>query len=238
MNTSEKIGQAEAPSLIAALAKAKLAMKPPKKGRTAVVPTKAGGKYEYHYADRADVIESYSKALSENGLAIVHSIGRDDHGGLELRTSLVHHSGDRLESRVPLPATDSAQTLGSWLTYLERYQSCALLDIAAEDDDDGARAVTQKRERDEPVDPTTLPNFDLRLSIEEAAKELEQRGGGLWPEHVRKASAFVKEGKEISFSDPYKPSLSEKWLKGTLARLRDALAAAEPGAAEGADLFS
>lgn len=223
------------PGLVAALAKAKLAMKPPKKGHKAEVPTKAGGKYSYTYADRADVIDSYSKALSDNGLTITHAIGRDDKGGLELCTSLLHESGARLDSRVPLPAVESAQTLGSWLTYLERYQSCALLDIAAEDDDDGARAVAPKRQAEEPADPSTLPFYDLRVAIQDAAEELAQRGGGLWPEHVREASAFDKDGKHFSFADPFSGKLSEKWAKSTLGRLTAKLSESEPGAAEGAE---
>jgi hypothetical protein len=219
--------------LIAALTRAKSAIKPPKKGRTANV-----GKYSYTYADRADVIESYSKALSDNSLAIVHALGRDANGGMELITTLRHDSGEQIESRVPIPAVDSAQTLGSWLTYLERYQSCALLDIAAEDDDDGARAVAPRRQEEQPEDPTHLPFYDLRVALQDAAQELEQRGGGLWPEHVRTASEFKNDkGKQFSFSDPFAKNVTEKWAKSTLARLACRLAESEPGAAEGAEVL-
>jgi hypothetical protein len=224
----------ETSGLVAALAKAKLAMKPPKKGRTAVVPTKAGGKYEYHYADRADVIESYSKALSDNGLALSHALGRDEKGGLELVTTVRHEGGGEIASRVPLPATDNAQTLGSWLTYLERYQSCALLDIAAEDDDDGQRATA----KDEPADVRTLPFLDLRQAIQDAADELAQRGGGTADTHIKEASGFDGTRGRAEFSDPFDPKIkSEKWLKSVLGKLTAKLNESEPGAREASELF-
>ncbi len=225
MTTSEKIG-----ALVEALSKAKASMRAPKKGRTA-----NAGKYTYNYADRADVIESYASALAGSGLALVHSISMDESMHTVLRSRLMHSSGEWIESSYPIPNVDDAQTLGSWLTYLERYQSCALLDIAAEDDDDGARA--KKPAREEAVDPQSLPFYDLRLAIKDAGEELEQRGGGLWPEHVRKASAFTdKSGKAVSgFPDPFNPKVkSEAWLKSTLGKLTAALAESEPGAEEGA----
>jgi hypothetical protein len=218
---------------VEALAKAKAEIKAPKKGRTA-----NAGKYSYNYADRADVIESYSAALAANGLAIVHAVVMDENLHTRLLSRLMHSSGEFVESSYPIPNVDDAQTLGSWLTYLERYQSCALLDIAAEDDDDGARAKKPARQEEEPVDPTTLPFYDLRLAIEDAAKELEQRGGGLWLEHVRQASAFISDkGKAFNFSDPYAKNVTEKWAKSTLSKLTAKLADSEPGASEAAELF-
>lgn len=228
---SEGIGE-----LVKALAVAKAQMKPPKKGRTA-----QAGKYQYNYADRADVIESYSSALAANGLQISHSITLTDGLHTILVSKLLHTSGAFLESSVPIPASDNAQTLGSWLTYMSRYQSCCLLDIAAEDDDDGARAVTPKRE--EHGDPEQLQFYDLRVAVMDAAKELELKTGGIWQEHVKKASSFMgkdRQGKpkRQEFGDPMAASVtSERWLKTTHGKLIAELEKAEPGAAEGAELL-
>ncbi len=143
---SEELGK-----LVEALAKAKESIQTPKKTKTAEVPTKTGGKYSYTYADRADVIESYKKPLADNGLILSHAVDVIGESlNMVLLSRLVHVGGGELTSRIPIPQTKDAQALGSWLTYLERYASCALLDLAAEDDDDGARARARKPRKEEP----------------------------------------------------------------------------------------
>lgn len=140
--------------LVAALAKAKQTIKAPKKGRTAKVRMKTGGEYSYSYADRADVIEAYQKALADNGLAIVHTVILGENLQTILCSRLVHSGGGEIISSIPIPACDDARVLGSWLSYLERYQSSALLDIAAEDDNDGEGAVRTPREEPAAARPT------------------------------------------------------------------------------------
>lgn len=222
--------------LVAALAKAKATIKAPKKGRTAKVRMKSGGEYSYAYADRADVIEAYQKALSDNGLAIIHTVILGESMQTILCSRLVHSGGGEITSSIPIPACSDAQVLGSWLSYLERYQSSALLDIAAEDDSDGQLAKGPDRhEKSNEPDPN-MPHYQLRLAIKAAAETLAQEGGGLWPEIVREASAFTaSDGKAKSFSDPFIPSLSEKWLRGVHGKLVAKLP--EPGADEAAAAF-
>jgi hypothetical protein len=218
--------------LVAALAKAKLSIKAPKKGRTA-----NAGKYSYNYADRADVIESYQKPLSDNGLAIIHTVILGENMHMILCSRLVHSGGGEITSSIPIPHCDDAQVLGSWLSYLERYQSSALVDIAAEDDSDGqlAKAPERKQAAAEP-DPN-MPLFSLRSAIKAMAEEIAQEGGGLWPEIVREASSFTVDGGKVkSFSDPFVASLSEKWLRGVHGKLAAKLP--EPGAAEAAAAFT
>jgi hypothetical protein len=220
-------------ALVEALAAAKKSITAPKKGRTA-----NAGKYSYNYADRADVIESYQKALADNGLALVHSVILGEGMHTILFSRLVHKGGGEITSSMPLPHADDPQVLGSWLTYLERYQSCALLDIAAEEDDDGGRAkqaAVDRKEKGNQPDPS-MPLYDLRMAVKTAAETVAQQGGGLWPEIIRAASSFTTaDGKTKSFSDPFVPSLSEKWLRGVHAKVVAQIE--EPGAAEAAKLF-
>lgn len=228
MRTSEKIG-----ALVAALATAKASIKAPKKGRTANV-----GKYSYNYADRADVIEAYQKPLLDNNLQVIHSVQYEDNITF-LVSRLAHASGEWIESRIPIPQVGEAQILGSWLSYLERYQSCALLDVAAQDDDDGARAVVPKREQETEPDPTSLPFFDLRVAIQDAAAELEQRGGGMGSDHIKRAAEFKgRDGNMVSFSDPFARNVTEKWAKGVLRKLQDQLIDGEPGVKEAAAVLA
>jgi hypothetical protein len=224
-------------ALVEALAAAKKSITAPKKGRTA-----NAGKYSYNYADRADVIESYQKALADNGLALVHSVILGEGMHTILFSRLVHKGGGEITSSMPIPHCDDPQVLGSWLTYLERYQSCALLDIAAEEDDDGGlakQAAADRKEKSNQPDPS-MPHYQTRAAIQLMAERLAEESGGLWQEIVRDASSFqTSDGKTKSFSDPYIPSLSEKWLKGVHSKLSAKLPMPEEaGAAEAAELFT
>jgi len=69
MNRSENINE-----LAAALAKAQASIPPVKKDLSAVIETKAGGKYAYAYADLASVLEAIRKPLSDNGLAVIQTV--------------------------------------------------------------------------------------------------------------------------------------------------------------------
>lgn len=100
------------------------------------VKTKTGGTYEFAYAPLDSILNAVRKPLSDNGLAIVQLL---DHEALV--TILLHSSGESLEGRTALPEASDIQGFGSAITYLRRYAIQALLGIAAEEDDDGNRAI-------------------------------------------------------------------------------------------------
>lgn len=154
--------QSQIGELVKALAKAKESIQAPTKTKTGKVSgTSKSGKsyeYEYKYADRADVIEAYREALSKNGLILTHGVEVVGEGlNMVLASRLIHSGGGELVSRIPIPQVKDAQALGSYLTYLERYASCGLLDIAAEDDDDGKRAVSRGRKEEKRLEPKREP---------------------------------------------------------------------------------
>jgi phage recombination protein Bet len=85
----------------------------------------------------------------------------------------------------------------------------------------------------DPEPDPSLPFLDLRVSVKEAALEIEAAAGGIWHEHVREASKYDKDGKPQQFGDPFNPRVGEKWLTGTLKKLREVLAEmAAPDAVE------
>lgn len=250
MKTSEQINE-----LAAAMAKAQGQMK-------GAVKDSANPFFSSKYADLESVWDACREPLSGNGLCVIQtprvkfvgspepyewtSKGGEKRYGVRVVTQvsvvtrLIHTSGQWLQdvTSTILPTGD-AQAVGSAITYLRRYALQSVAGIAPEDDD--GNKATGKQDHAEAPDPTTLPFYDLRLAIQEAAQELEQRGGGLWPEHVRKASAFVdKQNKAVpGFPDPFNPKVrSEAWLKSTHGKLIAALESSEPGAAEAADLFT
>jgi len=93
------------------------------------------------YADLATVIDTARAALSANGLSITQSFmpyGED--GTLMLVTTLGHKGGQFQRSFLPMKGNVPPQSLASTATYLKRVAFCAIVGIAADNDDDGAQA--------------------------------------------------------------------------------------------------
>ena len=61
-------------------------------------------------------------------------------------TRIIHTSGDSRESKLILPLRDqSAQGVGSAISYARRYSAAAVLGIASDEDDDGQQASTPSK---------------------------------------------------------------------------------------------
>lgn len=104
---------------------------------------RTGAEYTYKYADLADVLAMALPVLTKHGLGLLqpHVV---KNGQLRLATRLIHTSGQWLQSYgLPLSENLEPQAFGSLLSYWRRYDVCALLGIAAEDDLD-AQGVEQK----------------------------------------------------------------------------------------------
>jgi len=129
--------------LMAALAKAQASMENPIKNKQVDIPLKTGGKKKYQYADLASIRDHARKALGENGLCIVHQTV-PDMGGLSLKSTLFHESGQWTASLWPLNSGVGPQELGIQLTYGRRYNTTGLLHLAAEDDTDGDAETDHK----------------------------------------------------------------------------------------------
>ena len=89
------------PNLAAALAAFQAEAPTVSKGKTAKVPTKAGGSYSYTYANLADVVEAAYPLLSKHGLSF-SCVPRTTERGYELAGILLHSSGESLEGSLPL----------------------------------------------------------------------------------------------------------------------------------------
>lgn len=164
MRSSEQTSE-----LVAALVKAQAAIKPPVKDRHV-----QAGSRRYSYADLATVIESVREPLGKSGLAVTQATDLDG-DTLRLVTRLAHISGQFLEAVYPLPRGASPQELGSALTYARRYSICAILGIAAEDDDDGEAATGGHAVRALPRPaPAPAPKGIKVTGVEESGK------AGVW----------------------------------------------------------
>ena len=101
------------------------------------------------YADLAAVIDAVRAGLAANGLAIVQAPFPQAGGGVLLRTTLMHSSGEWMASEISLPADrmGAIQGWGSALTYARRYALAAMVGIAQDDDDGQAAQDNEPRNR-------------------------------------------------------------------------------------------
>lgn len=98
------------------------------------------------YADLGDILTAVTPVLCRNGLALIHRTEIVD-GKLCLKTSLIHESGESVDSVYPLIDSTDPQKIGAAITYARRYSVCSILGIVADDDDDGNAATPSDEER-------------------------------------------------------------------------------------------
>ena len=126
------------------------------------------GAYKYAYADLADVSAVAAPLLSKQGLAF-SCCPRRTEAGWEARGILLHTSGQRLAASLPIGG-NSAQALGSSLTYARRYLYGAMTGLVTEKDDDGAAA--SRRAPEQKADQLKA------LQIDEPWYDTPKRSGG------------------------------------------------------------
>ena len=99
-----------------------------------------------------------------HGLSYLQEAFTDDNGSPAIVTRLMHSSGEWIETRPMILASNNndAQSQGSAITYARRYQLSALFGIAAEDDDDGKKAVKDKTEA-APVNMTLKEALEVKM---------------------------------------------------------------------------
>ena len=107
------------------------------KNNRAKVPTKAGGSYEYQYADLAEISRQVLPLLGKLGLSFT---SRPTLVGdrLVLVYELRHISGESIDGVWPLPDRGTPQEIGSAVTYARRYCLCAVTGLAPDNDDEDA----------------------------------------------------------------------------------------------------
>lgn len=148
--------------LITALIKAKAEFLPIRKD-------KVNPFFKSKYADLDSILNATEKALGKHGLTIIQTLN-----DYSLITTLWHISGESIESRYPLEAAEDgkrskSQSLGAALTYARRYAICAILNITADDDEDGNEAKSTQ--------PTAATTSNSRKNGELSREEWLARQG-------------------------------------------------------------
>lgn len=221
----------------------------------------------YNYATEADVAEEVRGLLSEAGLILIPSVKslawREIHGSkgpLHIATVMMDFTFTDGESSLTYSMVGEGMDSGDKNVYkamtgAEKYALMKFFLIPTGDGDDpekdDEKPVTRKTYKDTKEAPPKAPVAPGALSLDEDilwhADEIARLRGGHRDSYIEEASGFPgtnkKTGKPetVKFADP-RAVKSEKWKNGTLEKLKDRLhkagLAAEPGAAEAAELMT
>lgn len=103
--------------------------------------------YKSKYADFNSVVKASRKYLTKNGLSVIQRVLTNGADKMYLFTRLCHSSGQWIEARMPInPPKNDIQSIGSYITYLRRYNYAAIVGVATSDDDDAEAAMQEARE--------------------------------------------------------------------------------------------
>ncbi len=128
--------------------------------------------YTYQYADLASVMEVIQPLLTKHGLFYVCTTGYLE--GRFCMTGTIWHieSSEVITAVMPLADGQKPQDIGSAMTYYRRYMLYNLLNIVADQDDDGQRA---QKAPSKPDRQSTDPNWQgdkKKKELENSARDL------------------------------------------------------------------
>jgi hypothetical protein len=169
--------------LWAALASAQAEIKAPKHNKTVDMTLKSGRRLNFTYADLKACLEAALPVLSKYGLAISQKTKVTERG-VALVTTLGHMSGEFDESEYPLPQTSDMKEAGGNLTYLKRYQACAMIGLASDEDLD-FETTTSKADKKDLVKSKSSSNTST-LHREHSSKTLTKFDNYPWSFKVSK----------------------------------------------------
>ncbi|MEL6316218.1 MAG: ERF family protein [Pseudomonadota bacterium] len=174
-----------------------------------------------------DVLEATRAPLAKHGLVLLQG-GSQDRPDV-LVTRLIHSSGQWFETFTPIfeGQQKGAQGFGSGMTYARRYAAYGILNIAPEDDDDGAQATRR-------VDQRAL-TASLRQAEEARAQEASRRARA-------KADQIIAELGDVDRDDAAKiydeNRQAIEWITSHFPSIGGEISAALADAAERGDVLA
>ena len=171
----------ECNELFTALAKAQADM--PMAGLNASNPF-----FKSRYTDLAEIVRVSRPCLTKNNLAVIQQLISKDESNY-LVTVLAHSSGQFIESCMKItPAKNDIQGLGSYISYLKRYQLASIIGCVSSEelDDDGEAAMQEVR--------TTAPSIYIS---DAQVKLLEDKMRTLSPTRIKEVAAKIQSDYKI-----------------------------------------
>lgn len=119
------------------------------------------------YAPLDDVLSACKEAMNENGITILQGGEISDGDILHLTTTLLHNSGQWIESTLSMrPTKADPQGIGSCVTYARRYSLASICGVVSDDDDDGNTASQPVKAAKAKAETTAeAPAFDERTAL-------------------------------------------------------------------------
>lgn len=123
--------------------------------------------YGYKYATLESILSMLRPILAKHKLSVLQSHGNEENR-ITVTTRLMHSSGEWLEDTGGvefqlLKGMNNAQSVGSAITYLRRYQISAFMNITSDEDVDGEIDPAQAKKNATP--PTeNKPTLDAYLT--------------------------------------------------------------------------
>jgi len=106
--------------------------------------------FKSNYADLSQIVKASRPYLAKNGLSVIQRVLSNGSNQMYLFTRLCHASGQWIESKMPItPPKNDIQSIGSYLTYLRRYNWASIVGVTANGDDDDGEAAMHRRPKKE-----------------------------------------------------------------------------------------
>lgn len=136
-----------------AMAAAKAEIPTIRKGKT-VDFTTSKGRTNYDYEDLAIIMQTVGPILSKNGLSVRYRTLNEPNQPISVTCIISHRQGHSEENTLMAGRDESGnknsiQSIGSTVTYLQRYTLKAGLGLAAASDDDGGKADDEPINKDQ-----------------------------------------------------------------------------------------
>jgi len=183
MSTTRE-GMVNIAQVAAALSKAQGEFRAVPKGREVEVRMKSGGKYSFAYAELQDILAMARKPLAENGLAVVFGV-ENLAGKVSVSATLIHSSGEYIQSTITGAYSSDMKELGGAVSYLKRYAVQSVLGIATGDESIAVEGRSENEPDAPPEDARISQNalklapgtdkFEARSQAESAANSLNRK---------------------------------------------------------------
>ncbi len=205
-----------------------------------------GGKAAYSYAPLEQIVRTVAPLIHAHGFSVTVEAAQEIEPPRVIAIATLHHrDGHQQSSRFCVPVDtaarmNAAQQVASALTYAKRYAYCDVLGIVTADEDDDGRAsgrgaagtsetlkLTPQQSRNDPP-PSSKRGMHEREIIETLRRVFPNDEQAQLDELHDLSGFDNKEGKHFEIRDFAALSkVSEKWVNGVLAKLREKVAESE-----------
>lgn len=133
--------------------------------------------FKSSYADFKEIVEASREALSKNMLSVVQAIIDEQDECRYLYTTLLHGSGQFIESKIKIVAPKAdVQSLAGTVTYLKRMAYSALIGVVTGDEDDDGETATMPYRQSGLNQPKEYAREELVITPEQLGQLTEVLG--------------------------------------------------------------